>query len=120
MKLYRFDAGVGKKIDRFGSNFILSRIINVNENIVVSCFYIEPDGFVGYHPAATSQLFLVVQGIGWIRSGECTRTPVEVYQAVYWGKGEWHEAGTESGMTAIVFEGESLHPSKFMPLRKNS
>lgn len=94
MKLYRFDTSVGKKIDRSGSNFILSRIIGVNENIMVSCFYLKPDGVVGYHQTVTSQLFLVVRGSGRVRSGESTQIPIEAYQAVFWSKGEWHEAGT--------------------------
>jgi len=120
MKLYRFDAGTGRRIDRFGSNFILSRIVGFNKNIVVSCFHIERDGIVGHHQAVTPQLFLVVRGSGWVRSGESARIPIEAYQAVFWDRDEWHEAGTESELTAIVLEGESLHSDEFMPLRNNS
>jgi len=115
MRLFRFDPGAGRKIDRFGSNFILSRIIGVNENIFVSCFYLEPYGIVGYHQAVTSQLFLVVQGSGWVCSGEAARIPIEAYQAVFWSKGEWHEAGTDSGLTAIVLEGDFPDMGDSMP-----
>jgi len=120
MKLYRFDADNGRKIDRFGSNFILSRIVGVNENILISCFHLEPDGIVGYHQAVTSQLILVVRGSGWVRSRESTRIPIEAYRAVFWNKGEWHEAGTDSGLTAIVLEGEFPDTGDSMPEWSNN
>jgi hypothetical protein len=72
-------------------------------------------GIVGFHPAATPQLFLVVSGYGWVRSEESTgRMPISAGQAAYWEKDEWHESGTDAGMTAIVIESETLEPAEFM------
>jgi len=108
MRIYRFDIGTGTRIDSFGSNFILSRIVGADEKLVVNCFHLEPGGVVGRHEAVTSQLFLVVQGSGWVQGEGSARIPIEVNQAANWNKGEWHEAGTNSGLTAIVLEGEFL------------
>ena len=30
--------------------------------------------------------------------------------------GEWHESGTETGMTVIIIEGVNFDPAKLMPL----
>ncbi|MCL6627022.1 hypothetical protein [Alicyclobacillus shizuokensis] len=35
--------------------------------------------------------------------------------AVYGEDGEWHETRTDTGLTAIVVEGEDLAPEQFIP-----
>ena len=35
-------------------------------------------------------------------------------QAAFWQIGEWHESGTETGLSAVVVESESLDPSVYM------
>jgi hypothetical protein len=67
MKIYRFDEKTGKRVDKFGSDLIFSRIAWLNGAAKVSCFHLAPNGKVGYHQAVTPQLFLVVQGSGWAR-----------------------------------------------------
>jgi len=59
-------------------------------------------------------LFLVAQERGWARSGNAAQIPIEAYQAVFWDRDEWHETGTEPGMTAVVLEGEHLDQNGFM------
>ena len=41
--------------------------------------------------------------------------PIRAGQAAFWENGEWHSAGSDTGMIAIVVEGESLDPGQFMP-----
>ena len=60
-------------------------------------------------------LFLVVQGEGWVHGEESDRTRIRAYQAAYWEKGEWHESGTETGMTAIIIEGENSISRNYHP-----
>lgn len=57
----------------------------------------------------------LVQGEGWVRGKDQPRIPVHAGQNVYWEHGEWHETGSESGMTAIVVEGSAVEPERFMP-----
>ena len=70
---------------------------------------------IGYHPATVSQLFLVVQGEGWVRGETTSKIQIKAGQAAYWEKDEWHEAGTKSGMIVIIIEGMNVDPAKRMP-----
>ena len=117
MKFYRFEADVGRSIDNFGSvNFILSRIAHLTAEARVSCFHLGLNGQVGYHQAVTPQLFLVVQGEGWVSDEISERVSITTGCAVFWDKDEWHESGTDQGMTAIVIESEMINPAEFMPV----
>jgi quercetin dioxygenase-like cupin family protein len=105
MKIYRFNRETGKDIDRYNSSgFTLTRVAHLLEETMIQCAYLEPGGLIGYHQATVPQLFLVVQGEGWVRGQALERTRIQAGQGAYWEEGEWHEAGTETGMTAIIFE----------------
>lgn len=115
VKRFRFDAEAGKVIDKFNSvNLVMARIIRTNHAASIGCMHIGQGGVVGYHQAVVPQLFLVVQGEGWVRGEEEERTSIKAGQAAFWEGGEWHESGSETGMTAIVIESESLDPEAFM------
>jgi quercetin dioxygenase-like cupin family protein len=117
MKIFRFDPEVGRRIDQFGSvHAVLSRIVRLTAGAQVSCMCLSPDGVVGYHQAAMPQLFLVVQGEGWVRGEAPERVPVRPGLAAFWDRGEWHETATTTGLTAIVIESEALGPAEFMPV----
>jgi quercetin dioxygenase-like cupin family protein len=121
MKIYRFDPTVGRQITHFNSNFIMARIIRVagrdagDGAIQIGCMHIPAGGRVGYHQATVPQLFLVVAGEGWVRGNAETRRPVHAFEAAFWQGGEWHESGSETGMTAVVIEGEGVDPASLMP-----
>jgi len=116
MKIFRFDPEAGKHIDRYGSSgFIVSRVVHLFEEAFVNCAYLSAGGIIGYHQSAAAQLFLVVQGEGWVREETSERTFIKVGQAVYWEEGEWHESGTDMGMTVIIIEGVNFDPAKLMP-----
>src|SRR5687768_15428095 len=112
MKIFRFDPEVGKSIDRFNSSgFIISKVVQLFDEAVVSCAYLSSGGIIGYHQATIPQLFLVVQGEGWVRAETSDKTSIKVCQAAYWQKGEWHESGTETGLTVIIVEGVNFDPA---------
>jgi len=105
MKIFRFDCESGKVIDLYNSSgFTLTKVAHLLEETMIQFAYLAPDGLVGYHQTTVPQLFLVVQGEGWARGQELERTRIQAGQGVYWEEGEWHEAGTETGMTAIIIE----------------
>lgn len=116
MKIYRFDATVGQKIDVFDSvNFVLSKVAHLTAETRVSCAYLGADGKIGYHQAVVDQLLLIVRGEGWVRGEAEERIPVTVGHAVYWQQGEWHETTTDAGVMAMVIESEALNPAEMMP-----
>jgi hypothetical protein len=88
----------------------------LGERASVHWLTIGPQGVVGGHPASAPQLFLVVGGSGWVRAGESGRVLIAAGEAAYWDEGEWHESGSEMGLTAVVIEGHGLVPAE-PPLR---
>jgi hypothetical protein len=62
------------------------------------------------------QLFLVVQGEGWVRGQAPERTRIQAGQGAYWEEGEGDEAGTETGMTAIIIEAAHFDLLGWTPL----
>ncbi|MBP3041437.1 cupin [Bacillaceae bacterium Marseille-Q3522] len=117
MKIFRFDQAVGKPIKAFGSSFDMSRIGVYSGEIHIGCMHFDKNGLVGRHKATTNQLFLVIEGEGWVCGKTEERVTVHAGQAAFWEKDESHEAGTtDYFMKAIVIEGENLYPEKFMSL----
>ncbi len=115
MKLFRFEAQVEKPITQFGSvNVMLSHLVRLTAGGYVNCMHVAANGVVGYHQTVGDQLFLVVQGEGWVRTEETERVPIAAGWAAFWMAGEWHETSSATGLTAIVIEGEKLEPSQFM------
>lgn len=116
MKIYRFDPEVGRRIDRYDSSgFAISKVAHLFDEAVVNCAYLKAGGVIGYHQATISQLFLVVRGEGWVRGESAEQSSIQAGQAAFWEKGEWHESGTETGMTAIIIEGSKFDPAEQMP-----
>jgi len=117
MKLYRFDTEVGENINLHNSTgFVISKIARVFEDAMINCVYLDAHGVIGYHQAAAPQLFLVVQGAGWVRGAEIERTSIKAGQAAYWEQGEWHASGTETGLMAIIIEGVKFDLSRLRVL----
>ncbi len=117
MKIFRFDREAGKHIDSYNSSGLtISRVAHLFREAVVGCAYLSSEGTIGYHQAAIPQLFLVVRGKGWVRGEESDRTPIQEGQAAYWEQGEWHESGTDLGMTAIIIEAVNFDPAELMSL----
>ena len=116
MKLFRFDPAVGKEIEQFGSvKAIISKVVHIEAEAVVNCVYVHPNGKIGYHPATTQQLFLLVEDEGWVTGETEEKYAIRQGQAVFWEKDEWHESGTETGMTAVIIEGIHINPAELMP-----
>ena len=115
MKIYRFDSQVGKSESGFGStNLVISRIAQLAGETSIVCMHLGPDGRVGDHQAVSPQLFLVVQGEGWVRGDQGELLPITAGRAAFWEKGEWHAAGTGTGLVAIVIESALLDPREYM------
>ncbi|MTH54099.1 cupin [Bacillus mangrovi] len=108
MNLFRFDKKTGKKISRFNSDFIMSRVIQTEKAAHIGC----------YHQAVAPQLLLIMVGEGYVRGKEEEYVKVKAGDAVFFEKDEWHETKTIDGLTAIVIESEELTPSTYMPFKE--
>ncbi|KEK21628.1 hypothetical protein [Bacillus gaemokensis] len=118
MRIFRFDKEVGKSVEGFGDeNYILSRIL-VDESVEtlnLVCAHFDSGDSTGRQQVMINQLFLVVQGEGWVSKDNVERVPISAGQAPFWITGEWHEVGTDTGMVAIILEGPAVNPIAFMP-----
>ena len=104
MKIVGYGPEKGKRISKHGSDFILSKAVDMAPRLSVSCAYIERAGRIGYHKATAAQAFMVVKGIGWVRAENEVPVKVRSGDVILWEPGEWHEVGSDTGLTAIVIE----------------
>lgn len=118
MEFYKFSKDSGKKISKFNSNFIMSRVIQTDKATNIGCMHLDENGIVGYHKAVVPQLLVVINGEGYVCNDKKEYFKVQSGDAVFWEKGEWHETKSDKGLTAIVIESVELNPSLFMPLKK--
>jgi quercetin dioxygenase-like cupin family protein len=71
--------------------------------------HFEAGGEIGEHETSFGQLFVVVDGAGWVASGS-DRHDVEVGDAVFLPRGVMHAKGSRSGMTAVMIQMYDLEP----------
>ena len=117
MKLYSFDPKVHQETDQFGSmKAIIAKVLALEPEAGVNVVYIRPTERIGFYEEVTPQLFLLAEGQGWIRNEFDEIFPIQEGQAVFWEQNEWHESGSETGMTAVIIEGISFDPAELMPL----
>ncbi|KJL05943.1 MULTISPECIES: cupin domain-containing protein [Priestia] len=121
MKIYTCSKEQGKKVEKYQSHLATYvKMAQTNEAATIGYMYIEGEGTVGYHEAPIPQLFIVVEGEGWVTGKNQKRIPIKRGEAALWGKGEWHSSGSEEGMTAIVIQSEELNPEAFMERKKHA
>jgi len=116
MQIYQFKKEVGKKITKFDSNFVMSRIMQTEKVTHIGCIHLEKDGEIGYHQAVVPQLLLIVEGKGVVRGDADEFIRVQSGEAVFWNQGEWHETKTNTGLMAIVIESEELDTSALLSI----
>ncbi|PEB64528.1 cupin [Priestia megaterium] len=115
MEIYKLNKENGKKVEKYDSSLATYlKLIQTNEIANIGCMYIEPKGILGHHQAPISQLFVVVQGEGWVTGEDQNQINIKAGEAAFWVKGEWHTSGSNGGMTAILIQSESLNPQSFM------
>lgn len=78
------------------------------DNVSVVRIELRAGGRLGMHPAASRQLFVVVEGTGIVLSDRDPPREVSAGVSVWWEQGELHETRSETGLTAVVVEADSL------------
>ena len=102
----RVELGGEREVTAPGSVGARVRRLAPQAHVVV--IEVGPGGRVARHPAVGEQLFAVVGGSGWVSGADGAREPIEAGEAVLWEPGEDHESGSDSGMTVLVVEAESI------------
>ena len=87
---------------------VAARVRRLASEAHVVVIEVGSGGVVARHPAVGAQLFAVVSGSGWVSGADGEREAVRAGEAVLWEPGEEHESGSETGMTVLAVEAESL------------
>ena len=70
--------------------------------------YVEANGLIGRHASPVSQLFIVIEGEGWVQGESEEKIQLQKGEAVFWEKGESHVCGSQNGLTAVVIQSAEL------------
>lgn len=106
MRIFLFDPSVSIPISKHGSRFEIGPLTGDDSHVRVQVMHLPAGGLIGRHATTTLQLFAVVVGSGWVSGSDGRRRDLRAGWAALWTKGEEHEAGSESGLTAVCVEGE--------------
>lgn len=108
MRRVRLDRG-GRAVELDGSRALTYLGLGLLAgHAQVGVLRLRRNGRVGRHAAVVTQLFVAVAGEGWVAGGDARHQPIRAGQAVFFAEGEEHEAGTESGLVALVVEAEDF------------
>jgi len=68
----------------------------------------ESGGRLRRHPAGSPQILAVLEGSGEVRGANGVDEPIRSGEAVFLHEGEDHELKSETGLTALIIEGEHV------------
>ncbi|OXS73057.1 cupin [Lysinibacillus sp. KCTC 33748] len=110
MKKYNFTQELANQINNYQSiDAFYTKIMKTVEPANIGFIYIEPGGVVGMHEAPVPQLFIVIQGEGWVCGEDQEKIILKAGEGVLWQTEEAHESGSQSGLTALVIQSEPIH-----------
>ncbi|KAA0944243.1 cupin [Sporosarcina sp. ANT_H38] len=109
MEILRFGKEIAQEISNYNSiSAFYSKLMKTESPTNIGFIYIEKGGIVGYHKAPVPQLFLIVEGEGWVEGEDRKRVMVKKGLGIFWDKGEGHISGSETGLTALVLQSDEL------------
>ncbi|MFO0706297.1 MAG: cupin domain-containing protein [Nitrospira sp.] len=110
IRIIDFGAKAAQPVELFSSSGAASvELAHGQGESHVYTLHFTPGGMIGPHPAGFDQLFLVVQGSGWVAGSNGVHQNVGTNCGAFVPKGEVHSKGTETGMVAVM-----VQSSKFM------
>jgi quercetin dioxygenase-like cupin family protein len=105
VRIFRFDKDVGKVLEQYGASGVTTvPIAKGQQTYRVTTAFFEPGGTIGQHLTGMPQIFMVLDGRGWVSGKSGGRMPISAGQAVMWESEEPHESGTEDGMTVVMLQ----------------
>ena len=111
MRVIEFSRNDAQPIESFASNSASSvHLADGRGEMHVYCIYFGPNGSIGEHPTGFCQLFLVVDGSGWVAGADGSRIALTAGQGAIFENGERHSKGSEVGMTALMVQVSTLEP----------
>lgn len=110
MKIFNFTQEFANQIINYDSvDAFYKRIMRTVEPTSIGFMYIEPGGVVGMHEAPVPQLFIVIQGEGWVCGADREQILLNAGEGVLWQTGQAHESGSDTGLTALILESKQIN-----------
>ena len=72
---------------------------------------IAAGGEIGPHVAGFGQLFVCLEGSGWVAAADGARVPISHGDVAYFSRGERHSKGSAVGLRALIVQVHDLHLS---------
>lgn len=91
--------------DRFGTRHVRlwqAGILDGAEQTRVHVARFDKNSLLGRHPTKIWQLFMVIEGSGWVSGEDQVRCAITTGQAVLWHPGEEHDSGSDTGMSVLI------------------
>jgi quercetin dioxygenase-like cupin family protein len=111
MKIIEFSPNLAKPIEVFNSVSASSlRLGDGSGEVHIYCIYFESGSQIGKHPTGYGQLFLVMNGEGWVAGSDGERIKLKTGQGAFFERGELHSKGSDIGMTVIMIQVSNLEP----------
>ncbi|MEO7074635.1 MAG: cupin [Ktedonobacterales bacterium] len=117
MRILRLATDEGARpITNFGSDGLaILPVARGQGAFQIGCMRLATGGYVGRHAAVGPQLFAIVQGAGWVEGDDGAQQPITAGEAAFWEDDELHAAGTDTGMLALVIEGDAMRQFEGQP-----
>ena len=77
----------------------------------VHVVHIAAGGEIGPHVTGFGQLFVCLDGSGWVAGDDGERVSISAGEAAYFARGEGHSKGSATGLRALMIQVYDLHPS---------
>jgi len=62
----------------------------------------DKEALLGRHPTNLWQLFMVIEGSGWVAGEDNVLHAISAGEAVVWHPGEEHKSGSATGMSVLI------------------
>lgn len=109
IRIIQFSADAAEPIESYSSVSSAAAALAHGEGAShVYAVHVQAGGEIGPHPAGFDQLFLVVQGSGWIAGANGVRHSLAALQGAFVPKGETHAKGSQAGMVAIMVQASNF------------
>lgn len=80
MQIFKFSKEEGHKISNFNSDSAFySKLMKTEEPTNIGFIHIDKGGIVGYHKAPVPQIFIVVEGEGWVSGDDHKKITLKNY-----------------------------------------
>jgi RimJ/RimL family protein N-acetyltransferase/quercetin dioxygenase-like cupin family protein len=109
MRIFEFSTRTMESITQYQSTGAASVVLAAGAGDArIHSLRFEPGGQIGEHPTGSAQLFLVVQGSGWVMDGAGHRVNLTAGQGAFFERREQHSKGSDAGMTALMVQVDTL------------